>query len=75
MRNPRDCSRAAKFLSGSGVSLLLGFGLCGFGAGFDTRSTQVQIAMSYAGALSGVVGLVLFLFACFEIGESRRRRK
>ncbi len=73
MPSPRNYSRAAKVMTASGVSLLLGFGLCGLGAGFDTRATQLQIVMSYAGALSGVVGLGLFLFACSEIGKSRRR--
>jgi len=63
---------AAKLLTGSAIFLMIAVGLCAAGGGFDTHVSQLQVWMSYAGAVFALVALTVFVKACAELGRRRR---
>ena len=65
----------AKLLIAALTCFLLAVGLCAAGGGFDTNVSQIQIAMSYAGAALGLASFVTLLMALGRQGDEWKRRR
>ncbi len=68
----RGSSTAIKLVVFAIISLLLSWGLCSFGGGFDTHVTNLQIACTYIGAGGFILAIILFALG---LRGSRRRRR